>query len=607
MGKKMTVSHIKIKYKIIVSIISAALLVLILYFAIKPTPPEKPEAISLGDYSYAINFTDYEIKRLMKKHDLPSVVVSMFDDKDIIYKQAYGLSNIEQNTKATLDTVYKVGSITKLFTGIEVMRMYEEGLIDIDNPITDYLPGFTINSRFKESADITIKSMLSHRSGLPRGGTISNWHWDAHPDVLKAQADSLSRAYMVYPVGYRYKYSNVSYNVLGYLIEVMRGITPPSDDVASGWPYYMKDNLLTPLGMDDSSFGSSMLLYGTIPTRDVAMGYIQENGKNIEINQFDIINLASGIMQSTMNDMIKFGQHILNIDEENPGIISGKTLNLMFEPQNIKPADPQTNGLTWFTDSELLGEKVVFHSGTNQGTISIIMLMPERDLGFIVFSNSDSFQDVQNLLAIDILKLMFETKYGIKPVENQTPATIDVDEKVLEKYVGSYVVNGEIIDIIKKSGNLKAVYQKQKIKMLPISETKFILSSALADVSGITFEFFTDVPDEEDVLIVTMGDHFVCPKYPTVDIIPSMWENLIGSYEIHPRTKSDYDGDDALTVIEIFEDNNILKASNEMILYPYNEDNIVIVGGIFDGETMTYDKNTGDITWQSFIYKPVDD
>lgn len=235
------------------------------------------------------------------------------------------------------------------------------------------------------------------------------------------------------------------------------------------------------------------------------------------------------------------------------------------------------------------------------------MLMPERDLGFIVFSNSDSFEDVQNILAIDIFKLMLETKFGIKPIEKQEPLIIDVSEDILEKYVGSYVINGEIIEIIKKSGKLNAVYQNHNIKMLPVSETKFILKSVLTDVSDIAFEFFIDVSEEDDILIVTMGDHFVCPKYPELDETPAIWKNLIGEYEVHPRTNSEYGGDDTSAKIEIYVDNNILVTSNNMILYPYADNKIVIVGGIFGGETMTYDENTGDITWQNLIYKTIED
>lgn len=104
----------------------------------------------------------------------------------------------------------------------------------------------------------------------------------------------------------------------------------------------------------------------------------------------------------------------------------------MLEEQYTKPKDPKTNGLTWFTDSKQLGELVVFHSGNKQGFISMIALMPERKLGFIVFSNSDSFEDVQNQFTFDVLKLMLETKYGIAAPEEQQPIqSVDINKNIL--------------------------------------------------------------------------------------------------------------------------------------------------------------------------------
>jgi CubicO group peptidase (beta-lactamase class C family) len=114
----------------------------------RSTGPRRPAVIPLGDYSYSIEYVDYQINKLMNKYDLPSVCVALIDDQSVVYEHAYGLANVEKNTPATLDTVYKMGSITKLFTGLEVMQLYEEGLIDLDAPITDYLPDFSINSRF---------------------------------------------------------------------------------------------------------------------------------------------------------------------------------------------------------------------------------------------------------------------------------------------------------------------------------------------------------------------------------------------------------------------------------------------------------------------------
>jgi len=572
-----------------------------------PSGPKKPAVIPLGDYSYTIEYVDYQINKLMKKYDLPSVVVALIDDQDVVYEQAYGLSNIEEQTPATLDTIYKLGSITKLFTGIEIMRMYEEGLIDLDVPITKYLPNFSIKSRLTSSDPITIRSVLAHRSGLPRNETILQWYWEARPNILKALTDSLSDAYQAFPIGYRYKYSNIGYDVLGRIIEVVRGIEPPAEFSAGGWPYYMKDEILIPLEMNDTGFGSDPLLYGRDSTLNVAMGYYNEDGKNKPHNQFDIINLASGNMQSTMSDMIIFAQYVVRIGETDENqIISKDTLWSMFEEQYTRPRDPKTNGLTWFTDKKELGELMVFHDGTNQGFISMIALMPERDLGFLVFSNSDSFEDVQNQLALDTLRLMLETKCGIIPQEDKPTETVDVSKDTLENYVGKYVINGEIIEIILSGDKAKAIYQGQKITMIPVSQSKFRLSHWLADVENIELEFFADSPDDEDIMIVAMGDYFVCPRYPDVEEVPTLWVDLIGKYDIYPRIPSIYSDAETLGTIEIKIEDDVLLTTDNKILKPISDTEIIIVGGVFDGETMIYNDETGNITWQNVVYKPIE-
>jgi CubicO group peptidase (beta-lactamase class C family) len=570
-----------------------------------PSGPKKPAEIPIGDYSYAIEYTDYLIGKLMQKCNLPSVCVALIDDQSVVYKQAYGLANIEKNTPATLDTVYKLGSITKLFTGMEVMQLSEEGLIDLDASITDYIPDFSINSRFSSSEPITIRSILAHRSGLPRNSILLEWHWESRPDVLETLTTSLADGYQAFPVGYRYKYSNIGYNVLGRIIEVMRGIEPPSQNSPGGWPYYMKDRILAPMGMNNTAFGSDQLLYGTDSRLNIAMGYYWEDGDNKPHNQYDIIDLASGNMQSTMNDLIGFVQHILGIGDTNENqIISKDTLWSMFEEQYTRPRDPKTNGLTWFTDKKQLGELVVFHSGTNQGFISMIALMPERKLGFIVLSNSARFEDLQNQLAFEILGLMLETKWGIAPVQEMPAGKIDVSRDTLERYAGKYILNGEIIEVIVSGDQAKVIYQGQKINMVPISQSRFRLSHWIADVENIELEFFVDSPDDEDIMVVNMGDCFVCPRYPDIEAVPAFWGELVGKYDIYPRIPSAYSDEATLGKLEIEVKDGVLLTSDKKVLKPISNTEILIIGGIFDGETMIYDTQTGTITWQNVIYKP---
>jgi CubicO group peptidase (beta-lactamase class C family) len=576
---------------------------IVISFIVSPSAPRKPAVIPQNDYTYTIDYMEYEVAQLMKEHDLPSVVIALIDGEDIICEQAFGLSNLEDRTPATLETVYKIGSISKVFTGIEIMRMYEEGLIDLDSPITEYLPDFSIKNQ--SSDPITVRSLLAHRSGLPRGDTLLGWYWESRPDVLKAQVDSLSVAYQAYPVWERYKYSNIGYEVLGRIIEVVREVEPPSEEAVSGWPYYMREALLVPLGMDDSNFGSDLLLYGRESANQIAMGYHWEDGKNSPINQFDIIQLASGNMQSTMRDMEKFMKYVMNIEEKDNGILAPKTLRYMYEEQYTQDRDPQTNGLGWFTNKDVLDELLVFHGGTNQGFISLIMMMPERKLGFIVLSNSDAFEDLGIALGVHTLELMLETKYDVVPDTKELAEEVHVDSTVLAKYVGQYVINGDIIEVIQAGDQLKVIYRNQKIKMIPITQTKFRLTSWLTDVENITLEFWVGDSEKEDLMILTMADHFICPRYPEMEEIPDGWNELVGQYEMVPRVPSIYSDEETLGTVEILIDDQVLQMSDRKILMMESESVIRIVGGIYSGETMIWNRENGEISWQHVIYKPV--
>ena len=107
-------------------------------------------------------------------------------------------------------------------------------------------------------------------------------------------------------------------------------------------------------------------------------------------------------------------------------------------------------------------------------------------------------------------------------------------------------------------------------------------------------------------MIVTMGDYFICPRYPDIEDNPPLWEKLTGKYDIYPRIPSDYSDIETLGTIEIKVTDNVLLTSDSKVLKPTSYTDIIIVGGIFDGETMIYDEITGNITWQSVVYAPSD-
>ncbi len=401
----------KIRRKTIVLIAIAAIVVFIVVAVLwQERKPRKPAVIPLGDYSYTIEYAEYRIQQVMQQKHLPSLSVVLIDDQDTIWQEAFGVADLEANTPAEPDTVYRLWSVAKVFTALETLRLVEDGLVDLDTPITEYIPDFKLRSRFSESEPITIRSILTHRSGLPRNGC----HWvDFTPNVLADLVASLKDCYQTYPVGYRYKYSNVGFALLGYLIEEMRG---------ERFPDYLRDEMLLPIGMDTSAFLRSYLPGNS----EIAPGYEFYKEKYYPYNQGDDKSIPSGNLYATIEDMGKFVKFIFRDGEANgTQLLDPVTIKTMFVEQATKARDPQPMGLGWKTTRVLGSELLVWHDGgPSDGTGALMAFIPERKLGVVLIANSTTFGgDVSAPLAVEILELMLETKYGLIPTPEETQLT----------------------------------------------------------------------------------------------------------------------------------------------------------------------------------------
>ena len=225
----------------------------------------------------------------MKKHDVTGMSIALVDDRGLIWAEGFGYADIENAVPATPETVYRVASISKLFTATAVMQLAEQGRIDIDEPLTRYLPEFSIKTRFPGKGSITPRNMMTHHSGLPANfykGILSK-----HPEPFTKVIKELGDEYAAYPPDFVYSYSNLGVTLLGNLIERVGG-----KDFTS----YMDESLLRPLGMASSSFSAKD---GMV----VAKGY--RKGK--ETSDPAIRDLpASGLLSNAV-DMGRFMQMVL--------------------------------------------------------------------------------------------------------------------------------------------------------------------------------------------------------------------------------------------------------------------------------------------------------
>ena len=227
------------RLKIVVAII-------ILTLVACSTPPQKPASVRLGDYTHAREHISWLIRQEMSDANVTGLSIALVDENGIVWSEGFGYADKEAEIKATSDTVYNVGSITKIFTAAAAMQLAEQGKLDIDQPLQKYLPEFSIKSRFGDTRKITPRNLMTHHSGLP-----VNWSLGMivrNPGPFTELVTAMKDEYTAYPPDYIFSYSNLGMALLGAAIGKVG-----SEDFTS----YMNTHMLKPLGMTHSEFSPS--------------------------------------------------------------------------------------------------------------------------------------------------------------------------------------------------------------------------------------------------------------------------------------------------------------------------------------------------------------
>ena len=209
--------------------------------------PTRAESVGRGDYAKVAEYVSKRIRYEMEKRDVTGLSIALVDDQRVVWAAGFGYADKAGNVPASPDTIYRAGSISKLFTATAAMQLAERGRFDIDRPLADYLPGFSIRTRFADAAPITPRSIMTHHSGLPSDSLKGMWTRD--PEPFTRMADRLKDEYAANPPGAVFSYSNLGVTLLGDAIGKVTG-----RDFAS----HVGDTLLLPLGMTRSSFSTSV-------------------------------------------------------------------------------------------------------------------------------------------------------------------------------------------------------------------------------------------------------------------------------------------------------------------------------------------------------------
>ena len=360
------------------------------------------------------------------KH-VPSIAVALVDRSGVIWSGAWGSSDAARTRPATTADVYRAGSVSKLFTDIAVMKLVEQGKLDLDAPVTRYLPEFAPRNPFGDA--ITLRQLMTHRSGLVREAPRGNY-FDTD---AKGQADavaSLNATSLVARPGSITKYSNAGIAVVG---EVVARVT--------GLPYEQAiDRLvLAPLGMKASGFA-----------RDPAKGAVAYaemasfDGGRFAAPALELGTPAAGSLYSSDGDLGRFVTVLLNRGAVPGGgqVLRPETLSEMWREQFPVPGGRRF-GLGFGLET-LDSRQGVGHGGSFYGFVTDLRLMAHAGIGNVVFSTVDAGATARRIGSFALGSLLAARRGKPAPTWLRTTA---IDGARAAQLAGRYVDGPDSVNL----------------------------------------------------------------------------------------------------------------------------------------------------------------
>jgi CubicO group peptidase (beta-lactamase class C family) len=409
--------------------------------------------------------TEQKLEEFLQAHlatgkFMGAVLVARGDE--VLHQGGYGKANLELDVPNSLETVFRLGSLTKQFTAAAILQLQDQGRLNVNDTLDKYLPNAP------HAGEVKLGQLLSHSSGIPDPPELAEG--SSGSDLRQAHTvdEMISRVVgqpLEFTPGSQYKYCNICYMILGRVIEEVSG---------QSYADYLTQHIFQPAGMTATGIDEAGRV---LPHR--ASGYTW-NGETYSNSEFvDLSNVgAAGILVSTVGDMYKWDRALYS-----DKLLSKAAREAFFTPR-VSKGDGSSYAYGWAikeTPEHTLAE----HSGGVNGFVSFAIHDPATQLYVIVLSN------VENPAAVDVAQGLAAIAYG-EPYDIPGQASaVEVDPAVLQKYAGSYQVSADMaVTITAEAGHLFAEVPGQpKFELFPTSETEFI--AKIADIK-LHFEVGAD-------------------------------------------------------------------------------------------------------------------
>lgn len=329
-------------------------------------------------------FLDPFFAEQMERFHIPGALFVLVKNGEIFFAKGYGYSDLERKTPVVPDrTLFRVASVSKLFTATAVMQLQERGLLQLDEAVNRYLKHFKLEKNFPQP--VTAAHLLTHTAGLDerRIGIVSR----NQPIPLQAYLAARMPP-RVMPPGDLISYSNHGYALLGNLVEEISGLS---------FPEYIDRNILKPLGMARSRF---LPPQRSLP--DLAIGYEYQDGGDRAVPFYAINTGPASSLMTTGADIARFMiAHLQKGRYKEARILEEATAEEMHRRQFTH--HPKLPGMAYgFFEHVENGRRAIYHDGGMTGFSSRLFLLPERNIGFFISVNkrreAEFFQELTQRL-----------------------------------------------------------------------------------------------------------------------------------------------------------------------------------------------------------------
>jgi CubicO group peptidase (beta-lactamase class C family) len=546
------------------------------------TVPERPTIEARGDYTPLVDYFSETIPRAMEQHDVTGLSLALVDGGRIVWARGFGHADAAAGIEADEHTVYKIGSITKLFTATAIMQLSERGMVDIEAPVTDYVPELAVKSRFDGAGPIRVRHLMTHHSGLP-GDKIEGMFGEP-PEDYHDIVDYLATQYVSSPPEHAFAYSNLAVSLEGIVVERASG---------SSYDDYVTRNILEPLGMTSSS------VYLGAKTADTLAKAYSAGEEGVEL---DLRDVPAGNIYSSVADMSRFMTFAMSDGAvRDTRLVEAATLRRMLTPQNrdVKRDLGRPMGLGWVLYRGGLQhvESVAWHNGGTMHYHSTMVVLPRHDLGVVLLSNSDTGGRITEPMADAILTTALEIKHGIAPPEPDVPcAGGAVPAGQAELIAGRYATPLGIVNVARHASRLTvSLPGAPTLDLVPCGDEWLapefrlfgFIPIPVADLGGLRLKGVEI--DGTRYLAAKDGPYGqLIGRELRVVPIPETWRQAQGSYRVvngDPRwgfQRVDAEIVDGVAVarVEVYNGQQL-----ELVLEPIDEDEAVVQG---------VGRNTGD-------------